>query len=922
MTADQVQPAGQQSLEYSRARTLQESLTVSCIIPLTLTLCKLGHGMRQLRCRNSRTSYDHVLSLLLVVFWLVLGLGRTTQTRAQSDSSAGPKTKTVVAGSQYASPPGGTEFILGNNYRDLWTTPIEVEVLNLQTFAGGLVPVMRVGGLQTLGLAFKGQDGRDYTFRSVDKEYGDKVIPYAFRDTLIEEFIQDQIAANFPGVQVVTAPFEKAAGVLAPEKARLVVMPDDPALGKFQKDFAGVLGTIILYPQPVSDTNPGFHDATAILGHQEFWDLRQAGTIALPDTHAFLRARLLDIFLNDWDRHRLQWRWARIPGKPLLQPIPEDRDQVFSNFEGLALWMARLSGAQMVQFREEFPPLYRITQNGWDVDRFILTNVDKSEWMQIAAEVQSQLTDEVIDEALRRMPKEYYRLRGQYISTRLKHRRDGLLELAEKYYYYLADYVDVQCSNAEDAVVVKGYENGDVLVTVSAPQTGHAVTEPYYHRRFKKDETNEVRIYLHGGDNQVVTLGNKGRGIKVRVIGGSGDSTVDDSQGFGVKFYDSKGNSQVIGNGGTRVNSKPFKMPPRPQPENDTPWVPVQDWGGRKGPLIVAGYHSDPGFILGGGLGITKHGFRKYPWAQHHRLRGAFAIGALKPFFDYSGALRKENSPVVFGLNARLSGIDQLRYYGLGNETSNSLPDKAYLISSYQASIYPAVALAREGKGALAFGPILKYSDSTGTNENTVLVEEMPLGYEKFGQLGFQARYSYDSRDPRAVLQPGIQVKSGGAYYLGVWDAEGAFGSIDGEFGSHISLADPLLLSLFIGGEKVWGDFPFFEAAYIGGDHALSGYKWNRFAGDASLYGQAQLRWTFKRLAGVIPGRFGVFFDGDVGRVFLEGEDSKKWHPSYGGGVFVAPFRGIGIFHIGVGDTSEGTFFIFRASLAGFGFGG
>ena len=105
--------------------------------------------------------------------------------------------------------------MLGNDYRDLWNTSIELEVLNLKTFAGGLKPVMRVGGLQTLGLAFKGQDSRDYTFRSVDKTYDDKVIPAAFRNTLIEGIIQDQIAANFPGVLVVTGPIEKATGVLA-----------------------------------------------------------------------------------------------------------------------------------------------------------------------------------------------------------------------------------------------------------------------------------------------------------------------------------------------------------------------------------------------------------------------------------------------------------------------------------------------------------------------------------------------------------------------------------------------------------------------------------------------------------------------------------------------------------------------------------
>ena len=230
--------------------------------------------------------------------------------------------------------------------------------------------------------------------------------------------------------------------------------------------------------------------------------------------------------MNDWDRHRLQWRWERIPDNLLLQPLPEDRDQVFADFEGIALWLARFNGAQMVTFTEEFPPLYRITQNGWDVDRFLLTDIDKSAWMQIAASVQSELTDEVIDKALQRMPKEYYQLRGLEVGSKLKKRRNQLIELAEKYYYYyLPDYVDVHGSNTNDKVVFRGFDNEDVEVVVSVLQTDQTTGEPYYRRRFKKGETKEFRFYLHGGDNRLETLGNNGGGVSVRVIGGSGHNT-------------------------------------------------------------------------------------------------------------------------------------------------------------------------------------------------------------------------------------------------------------------------------------------------------------------------------------------------------------------------------------------------------------
>ena len=207
---------------------------------------------------NSKSSRNPLRNFVVVALLLTFCLGSGESTRAQSDSSREPKTTAVTAGQQYAAPPSGTAFILGTDYRELWTTPIEVEGLNLKTFAGGLKPVMRVGGLETLGLALRGQDARDYTFRSVDKFYSDKVISAAFRNTLVEGVIQDQIAANFPGVQVVTGPIEKAAGVLAPEDSRLVVMPEDSALGEFQEDFAGDWESLCCIPSLCPTPTPVF----------------------------------------------------------------------------------------------------------------------------------------------------------------------------------------------------------------------------------------------------------------------------------------------------------------------------------------------------------------------------------------------------------------------------------------------------------------------------------------------------------------------------------------------------------------------------------------------------------------------------------------------------------------------------------------
>ena len=91
------------------------------------------------------------------------------------------------------------------------------------------------------------------------------------------------------------------------------------------------------YPSPVTETNPGFRGITEILNQSELYRRLDAGAGDHIDARAFLRARLVDLMIGDWDRHERQWRWAKFPGSDLWEPIPEDRDQAFSRYQGVAL---------------------------------------------------------------------------------------------------------------------------------------------------------------------------------------------------------------------------------------------------------------------------------------------------------------------------------------------------------------------------------------------------------------------------------------------------------------------------------------------------------------------------------------------------------------------------------------------------------
>jgi hypothetical protein len=74
---------------------------------------------------------------------------------------------------------------------------------------------------------------------------------------------RDRVSAHHPAGAEVADVLLTAAGVLH-ATPKLAVMPDDPLLGKFQKDFAGKLGMIEPYPN-VPDSSAGFAGAVEII---------------------------------------------------------------------------------------------------------------------------------------------------------------------------------------------------------------------------------------------------------------------------------------------------------------------------------------------------------------------------------------------------------------------------------------------------------------------------------------------------------------------------------------------------------------------------------------------------------------------------------------------------------------------------------
>jgi hypothetical protein len=785
--------------------------------------------------------------------------------------------RTVAAGEHYRA---NTlhRFLLGDDYRDLWTTPVETPVLDLGSFAGGLRPVRRVGGQQTLGLAMEGADGRAYTFRGIDKDPSE-ILPVEYQGTFIDRLMQDQIASSLPGGSVLVAPLLEAAGVLHVEP-RMVVMPDDSLLGEFRPLFAGVPGTIEEYPR-ARDDGSGTFGATEIISGAEMWKRMDESPLERPDARAFLTARLVDVLIGDWDRHRNQWRWARIPGRDRWQPVPEDRDQAFVRFEGLIPSAGRARLEQFVSFGDEYPGIVGLTWNARDVDRHILVELEKPAWEESAATLQAAISDAVIDEAVGRMPSAYHDLEGGRLVAALRSRRDRLPEIAERFYHLLARDVDIRTTDQAEVVTVTRLEGGDVTVSVAAmePDAGES-----YRRTFHPRETNEVRIYLGGGNDSLVTAGPRGD-ITVRVIGGDGDDLIDDRAGTGLRVSDSSPGNHILRGPGTSLDTRPYTAPVREK----APWIPPRDWGRRTYVYPLIGGSSDLGVLFLAHLETTTYGFRKDPFASRHSARVGYATKAGSFGGDYTGEFHRENSPLVMGVYVRLSGLDFLHFYGFGNETSSEGPEDYYKLKHSEYVLAPSLSLPAGRHAKVTVRVPVRYA-KTDLQPDRLITDVAPYGVEDFFQVGAGAGLALDTRASFAATEGGVRVEADGSVFPPVGAVDETFGELHGEIALYqpIRVLSTPVLALRAAGKQVWGPYPYHEAAYIGGARTVRGFPQQRFAGDASLSGSVELRVPLKRIYLLVPGTLGVFGLGDAGRVFLDGESSHRWHTAVGGGVWVA----------------------------------
>lgn len=371
----------------------------------------------------------------------------------------------------------------GENYRAEWAAETVLPIIRLSE--AELTPSKEGGGHQSKSLRLKDKRGREWVLRSVRK-YPDALTPSFLKGTFARDLLDDNFSAQHPFSALVVPVLASALKV--PHTHPLIgYVAADTALGRYSQQFAGTV-CLLEEREPEGDSESTSDMLRALDGDN---------SLSI-DSLTFLRARILDLLLGDWDRHEDQWRWAlKSDGsRKYYLPVPRDRDQVF--FVNQGILPRKVAKTELLSFLKGFGP--EITDvnhfffNGRKLDQRFLIGISYARWMVLTREAVASLSDAVLIKALQALPQSSYRLRSAELLRSLRSRRDGLPQAMETYYKFLNRIADIKLTDQNEFVKIAGSVEGFSVQVNPKEAAGVAL----FHKIFDPSLTREVRIFLSG----------------------------------------------------------------------------------------------------------------------------------------------------------------------------------------------------------------------------------------------------------------------------------------------------------------------------------------------------------------------------------------------------------------------------------------
>ncbi|MGV3460472.1 MAG: metallophosphoesterase [Flavobacterium sp.] len=812
-----------------------------------------------------------------------------------------PKTATTSIYTPEMTKKGGFyRFLFGEHYRYYYSLPVEAQTATLPGLYGGVEPERTGGGNQSLSLRLIDKGGKEYKMRSMHKSatrflqakaFKTKYMGNAFENTFAEKFLLDFYTTAHPYMPYVAGELAESAGIYH-TNPQLFYIPKHDALGRYNDVYGGEMYMLEEHPADEHKDAAFFGKPDAIEGTDDVLkNIRKSPKYTI-DEQSYIKARLFDMLVGDWDRHEDQWRWARYDkdGIVVYKPIPRDRDQVFPKYDGalLSILMNIPALRHMKTYKEDLRSVKWFNREAYPLDLALITKSGEKEWLKQADELQQVLTDAEIEKAFMKLPKEVQDSTAINIKNTLKARRGHLKEFATEYYKTLAQTVLLAGTDKKEKFVVT--RTGKGMTEVAIYSLTDNKEELIHQKEYNIAETKELWLYGLDDDDIFEVKGSAKKPITVRLLGGLNNDTYTVEDGRNVKVYDFKSkknnydeatDARLILTDDYETNTYDYRKP----------------YYNVLAGYPSAGYNPDDGVKLGGVMNYTVNSFNRRPYSQRHSLKAhyIFATGGFE--FAYRGTFMNVASRWNFAIDALYTSPNfAINYFGMGNETKNIDDDKGMNYNRVkQQTFRVAPSFFRESRNGSFIQ--LQAAFETIEVENTMgrFIDEsgsLPAYLFEHRQFaGINAKYSFANYDNASLPALGMSFYLHAGWKASMDEIKRNFPHADAGIGliHRLTTDDRLVFATYAKGTAIFNNnFEFYQGAVLGGEKDLRSFRRERFTGRYAAFQTSDLRFTIGNFKNsVLPFKYGILGGFDYGRVWLDDDNSKKWHNSVGGGAWI-----------------------------------
>ncbi len=796
------------------------------------------------------------------------------------------KSEKIIAANDQLGAGAFKKLFLGAQYRDIWTTPVAAEVIDLESKHGGLTPIKKGGGMASNSLRMQKENGQQYILRSIKKDYT-KLVPAGFENLKLIDVLADQNSASHPYNALVIPHLSKAAGVYYTDP-KLVYLKHQRGLGNYNSQFPEEL--YLLEERPSGDWSGAeqFGNSDEIIGYADLLDILREKKNHHIDQEWVLKSRMFDLFIHDWDRHDDQWRWAKFDedGKHIYRPIPRDRDQAFYKFKGIVPWyIANFVMKKFKTMKGDVRDVKNLAFNAKHFDRYFLHELEWSVWEEVITQLQNNLTDDQIEQAVTYFPKEVGDNKDVVgLPGILKSRRDNLLEIGKKLYDFLTKEVEITGTDNKDNFEIEQHADGSMMVSHYIDRKGEEDLLKYK-RTFVPEETKEVRIYGLRGKDDFKIEGSFSNAIRLRIIGGEDDDEIKNKvDGRKVYAYDDPKGMKWKGDDIIDHRSEDLEAN-----EYDRHGFQYNS----NTPGLKFGNTVDDGFWIGASMKWISEGWRKTPYKAKQELSFIVAPGSQDAFqFDYEGHFPDAIGKLDLAPTVDIQFPHYENFFGLGSDSENPLREIEYnWVRMKNFDVDPMFRLNLTGGSYLDFGPTYRYRSISRTDgrvtddERSFFTEE---AIENRGYFGGALSYNFGFVDNKVFPSNGF-ILSANASHLVASSKDEAVSELDISTTFYIQLlARPkLVLANSTGFMRSYGDRQFYHYPGLGNNRGLRGFRNERFRGVSAFYNNLDLRFSlFKWKNNFVPMEIGLVGGYDVGKVSLAEDRDDPWQSSHTIGVW------------------------------------